>query len=767
MSTALSPLHNPALLPGETLLAEFTARRSLLKQILEIIRSNQLGHPTQSLLIIGPRGMGKSTLLWAVAHSINLKEEKLLKQWQPVVFDEESRRIGDLADFWLECISQWEVATGRRNGNADALLDSGARDIERLAREKFIQLLIGQQRRAILLVDNIDAIFSNFNNPEAEHRLRSFLMESDRLMLIGAAPSLFPEVSSIEHAFYDYFRTFHLHPLSFDETVSCLLELAQQRGDEKTREVLNKGHGKLRSIHLLTGGNPRLLKTFYRLLAEGFQKETRQELEALLDEFTPYFKAIVDALPAQQQKIFDAVALAWDPVEVSAVSRQTRLASNQVSAQLRSMVRGGLLLEVPISSKKKTYLLADRFSNIHYLMRHGRVAKARFDWFVAMARLVFEDEDFAKNIAILAKGSALCGESGWQDACDLVANAAHRAESSSARKHLLDKLARGGNSDTVVELALLETACRSVLAENPDDAHAHFKLGRVNELLHHDYDRAVSEYREALRLETGHVDAASYLAWNYHRHLREPKLAEKAYKKALELDPKAYWVWNDYGSFHQEITRRYTLAEQAFRKAIALSDRPHCPWFNLGNLYQDFLAKPEEAEACYKNSLKAKADYDLARMGLARLYHSRGQDQSIYVPLAKKAVLSDMKNGFVLVQFSRLCGDSANALADVLPGLAQWCADNPRHLDLPMTLGFTVSFWLRFADLAGRDAAGDLLFSQSQECQASFAILRDVFRVANDKTHLLRLAPERAEVVIEMLNSIHHQKSLDSPHLCK
>jgi Tfp pilus assembly protein PilF len=758
MSTGLSPLHNPALLPGETLLAEFTARRTLLTKILEIIRGNQPGHPTQNLLLIGPRGMGKSTLLWAIAHSIHLEDKELREKWQPVVFDEESRRIGDLADFWLECISQWEVATGNQAANADALLDSQALDMEHAAREKFLQLLDTQTRRVVLLVDNIDAIFSNLNDTEAEHRLRAFLMENDRIMLIGASPSLFAEVSGVDRAFYDYFRVFTLHPLSFDETVTCLLELAKQRGDEIIREALEKGQGKLRSIHLLTGGNPRLLKTFYRLLAEGLQKETRQELEMLLDEFTPYFKAIIDALSAQQQKIFDAVALAWDPVEVSSISRQTRLPSNQVSAQLRSMVRAGLLREIPISSKKKTYLLADRFSNIHYLMRHGRVAKARFDWFVAMARLVFEDEDFAKNIAMMAKSSATCGESGWRDACDLVANAAHRADSPSARKHLLDKLAYGGNSDSVVELALLERACRSILASEPTDAHAHYKLGRVFELLHQDYSEAASQYEEALKLDAGHFEAASSLAWNYHRHLRKPKLAEKAYKKALKLDPKSHWVWNNYGSFHQEVTRDFELAEKAFRKAIEMDDKPYCPWFNLGNLYQDFLARPEDAETCYKNSLKARDDYDLARMGLARLYHSQGKEPSIFEPLAKMAALSDIKNGFAFTQFCRLCGDSAQALADVLPGLAKWCAEHPRHLDLPMTLGFTVSFWLRYAALVGTKAAADLLSSQPEECQLPFSILRDVFLAENDKSYLLRLAPERAEVVSEMLKAIRSNK---------
>lgn len=197
-------------------------------------------------------------------------------------------------------------------------------------------MLKEQGRQAVLLVDNIDAIFSNLNDLGAEHRLRAFLMESDQVMIIGAAPAPFPEVSMMDRPFYDYFRIFDLKPLTFEETEACLIDLAKQRGDTTILQTLESARGRLRSIHLLTGGNPRLLKTFYRLLGEGLHQEAREELEALLDEFTPYFKAIVDNLSAQQQKIFDAVALAWNPVEAAKVSKQTRLPSNQVSAQLRS-----------------------------------------------------------------------------------------------------------------------------------------------------------------------------------------------------------------------------------------------------------------------------------------------------------------------------------------------------------------------------------------------------------------------------------------------
>src|SRR6266581_7144294 len=111
MATIQQPLalYNPSLLPPDVLLAEFTARRPLLNSLLDIIRHNAPGKPQQHALLVGARGLGKTTTLWAVAYSVK-RDPELSRQWQPVVFDEESRRVGDLADFWLEAIRQWEYA---------------------------------------------------------------------------------------------------------------------------------------------------------------------------------------------------------------------------------------------------------------------------------------------------------------------------------------------------------------------------------------------------------------------------------------------------------------------------------------------------------------------------------------------------------------------------------------------------------------------------------------------------------------------------------
>jgi len=444
-------LHNPALLPADVLLAEFTARRPMLETLLGVVRSNKPGHPPQHCLLIGARGAGKTTTLWAVAHSLD-RDVRLSRRWQPVVFDEESRRVGDLADFWLEAIRQWEHVTQDSSGRAQRLLEEAPADIEGRAQRTFMELVVQSGKRALLLIDNLNDLLGSIHDPEPLHRLRAFLMKESRVMIIGAATRTFDEISSIDEPFNDFFRCFELRPLSLEEMRDCLLNLAERRGDESVKLTLQKHDGTVRTLHLLTGGNPRLIKTFYRLLQEGLRGDIRRDLERLLDEFTPYFKAIVDALPGQQQRIFDAVALAWDPVEVAAVATVTRLPSNQVSAQLRALVKNGLLSEATGSPKRKTYLLTDRFSNIHYLMRHGRAARNRLDWFVALVRLVFPDS--SDVLARVAREAAECGPEGQRDARAVLYSAFNRAGSVEARRNLLHATLRESwDSGTLESLA--------------------------------------------------------------------------------------------------------------------------------------------------------------------------------------------------------------------------------------------------------------------------------------------------------------------------
>ena len=103
-------LYNPAAQDPEQLLAQFIDRKGLLEKILAIVRGNTPDRPQQHLVLIGPRGMGKTTLLCAIKHSVE-RDQTLNADWLPILFQEEQYGIGDLADFWLECLRHLQGGT--------------------------------------------------------------------------------------------------------------------------------------------------------------------------------------------------------------------------------------------------------------------------------------------------------------------------------------------------------------------------------------------------------------------------------------------------------------------------------------------------------------------------------------------------------------------------------------------------------------------------------------------------------------------------------
>ena len=603
-------LYNPALLPPDVLLSEFTARRPLLARLLDIIRANDPGEPPQHVLCVGPRGMGKTTLLCAIAATLKLHEPELAKQWQPVIFDEESRRVGDLADFWLECIRQWESETEptlTRSHRIDALLASPGPDIEDKAREVFLSLVDASGKRALLLIDNLNDIFIAVNDAESLMRLRSFLMSDPRVMMIGAATRWFSDVTGLDKPFFEFFRPFDLHALSLEEMRECLAGVAKARGDQRVLDTLRDRPGSIEVLHILTGGNPRLIRTFYRLLNEGMNGELRLQLERLIDDYTPYHKAIIDALPGQQQRVLDAIALEWNPTDVATVARTTRLPSNQVSAQIKALIKAGLISEAANMghSKKKAYLLTDRFSNIHYLMRHGRTGTMKMSWYVMTLRSIFDDEMFAQLAATFVRQLAAT-ESGLTTAIDVL----KIAGSKKARDRFLDWVSGSHELDELPEVAFAETICRQAIANDPQDVYPYFKLARL-----------------------------------LGKRLKRFDEAESLLRQAAAINPNSNLPWHGLGYvlvFGQE---RYEQAEAAFREAIRLDPTYARSWQYLGDVLAKHLGRPDEANQAYQNAIAVASTELLHRPDNPSSQHN----------------------------FNRICFTHPENLRSVLPEVSHWC----------------------------------------------------------------------------------------------
>ena len=376
-------LYNPAQLAPEELKASFIARQETLEELLGVIRQEKPGQPCQHFLLIGPRGMGKTTLGLRFLLSIN-EDPELAANWQPVAFHEENYGIGDLADFWFAALHHLSRATNepRWAERADALRED-EKDTERqaaYARAALRDFCQENDKRLVLFVENLDIIFGQIGGEREVHSLRADFIERSDILLVGSANTVFEAIRGHGEPFYEFFRLFILEGLGPDDTRRMLALFADGNGNSDLPESLERERGRLETVRRLTGGNPRLLVLACRMLIESPFGSPLEDLERLIDEQTPYFKARIEELSLQGRRVFHCLAAGWRPMLAKEVAGAAKLSSSHASAQLRQLVEKGYAKEIRLPRTKRVrYEVGDRFYNIYYLLRFSRTGRPRLE----------------------------------------------------------------------------------------------------------------------------------------------------------------------------------------------------------------------------------------------------------------------------------------------------------------------------------------------------------------------------------------------------
>ncbi len=318
--------------------------------------------------------MGKTTLLLRLAHSL-VEDPALQEVWLPVRFDEEQYNIGELADFWLNCFQKLSEDTGdpALSQTAEQLArDYKGEELEEASLLRLREYSRQKGKALLLLVDNFDLLLTRIDNRET-HRLREVLQKETWLMLVGASAHPVLESFDYKSPFYDFFHVIPLEPLNLDETLNFLRTLGHRfHREEETERLLSERRADFAVLHTLVGGNLRTTAMLFSLLGENPTAELSLLLDRLLDQYTSTFKDVIEALPAQGQRVFDALARLWDPATAENVAKELRIDRGIASAQLHRLVDRSLAVKVPLPQRSIGFKIRDRFLNLWYLMRSGR-----------------------------------------------------------------------------------------------------------------------------------------------------------------------------------------------------------------------------------------------------------------------------------------------------------------------------------------------------------------------------------------------------------
>ena len=603
-------LYEPRRLNEEDFLSGFIARQELYEFLLRQLSKVPVLGEARHRMIVGQRGMGKTSLLRRLAIGL-ARDPELKERLLPLTFREEQYNVRSLDQFWRNCgdaLAEWLEQSGDAAGAERLDREMRQPDWQQpeTAGEAFQARVEATGRRPVLLVDNLDLVLEALPDPQ-RWQLRRALQAADGPVLYGAAVQALKQSGDQQAAFYEFFRIDLLEPLTANELRKCLRRLALSRGEAgvPVTKILQAEPQRLRVLHTLTGGNPRILTLIYQLLERADSTTVFGDLESLLDQLTPFYKARVEELRTELQRaVLDAVALHWDPVTSNALAEITGVEITTLSSQLSRLKNQGLIEEVPTSGARAGYQLVERFFNIWYLMRHGtRRTRHRMRWLTTFLQVFYSGEELQTLRNSLTEGSRPGSYH------PLYAEALDAAVEASART-------RPAIASTI----------------RPDDGW-------------------IAAQKQTA---TAHIEAGLYVE------------AEQTLRQIIRQVPEGAAAWHALGILLMDPLGRPGEAEPAYREALRLDPNNARAWNGLGNLLVDHLGRPEEGDAAYAQAIALGGEaglYALANRFWLLLDQDRGDEARTL-----RAALTELEPLGLLIADAglELAGDNFGAASGTL-----------------------------------------------------------------------------------------------------
>ena len=394
--------YSPGNMNRESLEALFVGRDDVMEGVLTRITKSIRNPEKHYILLVGPRGSGKTHFLSLACHRLMDRLDTSDKVAVAFLNEEEwgvtsyldliVRILRALASQAPELQSEiTEIFTRFPKNQADAEIFA----ISLLQRHV-------QGKTLLLVCENLVDLFDGLGE-EGQKRLRATIQEDANWAILASTPSLFTSITMQKYPFYGFFTIRALESIDLDTGIELLARKAVHEDRAELANFLRTplGRARARAIHHLAAGNHRA----YVVLFDFLEKESIEELidpfMHMVDDLTPYYQDRMRQLPPAQRKIVEFLCLQVRPATVKDIATPCLMSQQTAAKQIAELGRAGFVRR--IRSGRNTFCeLSEPLMRICIEVKDNKTQYFRL--FVEFLRRWFTTREFERRRAKFVHG---------------------------------------------------------------------------------------------------------------------------------------------------------------------------------------------------------------------------------------------------------------------------------------------------------------------------------------------------------------------------
>jgi tetratricopeptide (TPR) repeat protein len=458
-------------------------------------------------------------------------------------------------------------------------------------------------RTLLIITENFDKLLAGLGDGE-QFKFRSFLQTNNCCSILATAPKISQDTSSRNKPFFGFFSRIDLPVFGHEDAIAMLVKIADLSGNLKLGQFLktSEGIGRVRALHHLAGGNPRVYALFAQLITEESLEALLPAVTDLLDKLTPYYQSKIESLGQSddQQRIVMFLARETRAVTVKEIANQCFISSERTtSTALKKLKEKGFVISTQ-KGREAFYELSEVLMRLCLEMKNTRNGNLKLC--VDFIRVWFRPQEQQAYLERLEAAGMLEHAAYFQQArSDSSPHPVLLACMKDLQRSLEDK-----DGSTALQVWAELADFNGVSEVDRQRIADIIKIGDPNQVLAE--IQGLSEDPVATT-ESLYIEGLMF----YERD--EYLQALERFDRFLESEPGHFQAWFNRGISLGELGR-YKDSITSFDKAIEFKPDKYEAWYNRG-ISLGRLGRHEDAIASYDTAIKFKPDQNEA-------WHNRG-----------------------------------------------------------------------------------------------------------------------------------------------